>query len=89
MPGVPSRKQIVRELRKYTPRTMDRTIAYIPRAQFEAWHISVDDLHEAALENLVKRSESLDMVEFMAPSEYYYAELSPAMGRILASMARK
>lgn len=35
MPGVPSRKQIVRELRKYTPRTMDRTIAYINRTEDE------------------------------------------------------
>ncbi|HZZ43724.1 MAG TPA: DUF1444 family protein [Tepidisphaeraceae bacterium] len=38
----------------------DRTIAYIPRVQFDNWHISVDDLHETALENLVKRSESLN-----------------------------
>jgi hypothetical protein len=37
----------------------------------------------------LKRSQSLDMVEFMAPSEYFYGELSPAMGRILASMSRK
>jgi hypothetical protein len=37
----------------------DRTIAYIPRAQFEAWHMSVDDLHETAIDNLIKRSESL------------------------------
>ena len=37
----------------------DRTIAYIPRQQFETWHISIDDLHETAIENLIKRSESL------------------------------
>jgi hypothetical protein len=37
----------------------------------------------------LRRSQALDMVEFMAPSEYYYGELSPAMGRILASMSHK
>jgi hypothetical protein len=37
----------------------DRTIAYIPQAQFEAWEIGTEELHEAALENLVKRSESM------------------------------
>jgi uncharacterized protein YtpQ (UPF0354 family) len=37
----------------------DRTIAYIPRAQFDAWKISLDDLHNKAIENLVSRSESI------------------------------
>lgn len=37
----------------------DRTIAYIPRAQFKSWDIHVDDLHEAAIDNLVKRSEEM------------------------------
>ena len=31
MPGPPSRKQLVPKLRKYTPRTMDRTVAYNSR----------------------------------------------------------
>lgn len=38
----------------------DRTIAYIPQAHFETWHVSIDELHETAIENLVKRSESLN-----------------------------
>lgn len=38
----------------------DRTIAYIPKAQFDAWHVSMDDLHETAIDNLIKRSESLN-----------------------------
>jgi hypothetical protein len=37
----------------------DRTIAYIPEVQFEGWNVSKDDLHDAAIENLVSRSESM------------------------------
>jgi uncharacterized protein YtpQ (UPF0354 family) len=37
----------------------DRTIAYIPESQFNDWSIDRDTLHEAAIENLVKRSESM------------------------------
>src|SRR5687768_4076926 len=37
----------------------DRTIAYIPEAQFDAWHITRDELHEAASENLITRSEAM------------------------------
>lgn len=37
----------------------DRTIAYIPRSQFESWKISIEDLHNVALANLVSRSESI------------------------------
>jgi hypothetical protein len=37
----------------------DRTIAYISRSMFEGWGISIDDLHETAIANLVARSESL------------------------------
>jgi hypothetical protein len=37
----------------------DRTIAYIPEPQFAEWKIDRDTLHETAIENLVKRSESM------------------------------
>ena len=37
----------------------DRTIAYIPESQFQDWSIDRETLHEAAIENLVKRSESM------------------------------
>jgi uncharacterized protein YtpQ (UPF0354 family) len=37
----------------------DRTIAYIPEPHFESWGISRDDLHEAAIDNLVTRSEAM------------------------------
>jgi uncharacterized protein YtpQ (UPF0354 family) len=37
----------------------DRTIAYIPRAQFDSWKISIEDLHNVAIANLVSRSESI------------------------------
>jgi uncharacterized protein YtpQ (UPF0354 family) len=37
----------------------DRTIAYIPQAQFQAWNVSLEDLHNKAQENLVSRSESI------------------------------
>ena len=38
----------------------DRSIVYIPRAQFKAWGVSRDDLHEAAIQNLVCRSEAMN-----------------------------
>jgi uncharacterized protein YtpQ (UPF0354 family) len=38
----------------------DRTIDYIPRRRFEEWKISVDQLHETALANLVRKSETLN-----------------------------
>jgi uncharacterized protein YtpQ (UPF0354 family) len=37
----------------------DRTIAYLPKTQFESWNISIDDLHEAAVENLIARSQAM------------------------------
>ena len=37
----------------------DRTIAYIPRVQFESWGITREELHEASIENLVARSEAM------------------------------
>lgn len=38
----------------------DRTIAYIPRAQFNNWEMELDDLHETAIRNLVSRSEAMN-----------------------------
>jgi hypothetical protein len=37
----------------------DRTISYISRPRFDKWNISVEDLHETALTNLVARSETM------------------------------
>ncbi len=37
----------------------DRTIAYIPKAQFNEWNISTDELHTTALDNLIARSETM------------------------------
>src|SRR5688500_4673542 len=37
----------------------DRTIAYIPRARFEAWNISLEELHRTAIDNLTARSEAI------------------------------
>jgi hypothetical protein len=37
----------------------DRTIAYIPQAAFARWNMSVDDLHDVAIANLVARSEAI------------------------------
>ena len=37
----------------------DRTIAYIPRPRFEAWSITLEQLHHTAIDNLVSRSESI------------------------------
>jgi hypothetical protein len=37
----------------------DRTISYIPQTVFSRWKMSVDDLHDVAIANLVARSESI------------------------------
>jgi uncharacterized protein YtpQ (UPF0354 family) len=37
----------------------DRTITYIPKQRFEAWGISMETLHRAAIDNLTARSESI------------------------------
>ena len=37
----------------------DRSMTYIPRALFEAWKISSEELHETAINNLVARSEAM------------------------------
>ncbi len=37
----------------------DRTISYIPMERFQDWNITMDELHELAISNLVARSESL------------------------------
>jgi hypothetical protein len=37
----------------------DRTISYIPRPQFEKWHITMDELHDTAVDNLIKRSQTM------------------------------
>jgi uncharacterized protein YtpQ (UPF0354 family) len=38
----------------------DRTIAYIPKSHFDTWDITVDDLHQIALKNLMSKSEALE-----------------------------
>lgn len=37
----------------------DRTIAYIPQVVFEGWGVSLDDLHDTAISNLVERSSEI------------------------------
>jgi hypothetical protein len=37
----------------------ERTIAYIPRKVFDGWNVSLDELHEVAIANLVQRSQTL------------------------------
>jgi hypothetical protein len=37
----------------------DRTISYLHTAQFETWGVSIDEVHLAAIDNLVSRSESM------------------------------
>lgn len=38
----------------------DRTISYILRKQFEKWKIELEQLHDAAIENLITRSEAIN-----------------------------
>ena len=37
----------------------DRTIAYIPRGTLARWNVSLEDLHEKAMANLLARSDSM------------------------------
>ena len=37
----------------------DRTIAYISKTRFEQWGVSLDQLHQTALDNLIARSEAI------------------------------
>jgi uncharacterized protein YtpQ (UPF0354 family) len=37
----------------------ERSFWYVPRSAFESWKISIDDLHQRALDNLVGRSEAV------------------------------
>lgn len=37
----------------------DRTIAYLPQAALRDWNVSLDTVHQLAIANLVKRSESM------------------------------
>ncbi len=38
----------------------DHTISYIPESHFNGWNMSIEDLHEAAIENLIRRSEAMN-----------------------------
>ena len=53
-------EQLVEGLRIGYAIDNDRTIAYIPQAHFDSWKISVDDLHQVALKNLMTKSEALE-----------------------------
>ena len=53
-------QQLIEGLRVAYAIDSDRTIAYIPEAQFEQWGVSRDDLHDAAIANLVARSEAMN-----------------------------
>jgi len=39
----------------------DRSIAYVPLAQFETWNISREEVHHTAVENLIHRSEATNV----------------------------
>jgi uncharacterized protein YtpQ (UPF0354 family) len=38
----------------------DRTLSYLSRQHFTKWNMSVDDLHETAINNLIARSEAME-----------------------------
>jgi uncharacterized protein YtpQ (UPF0354 family) len=38
----------------------DRTIAYIPQPHFQKWGVSLEEIHETAIDNLVTRSEAIN-----------------------------
>jgi hypothetical protein len=38
----------------------DRTISYLARPHFASWNITLDELHETAMENLVSRSDAMN-----------------------------
>jgi uncharacterized protein YtpQ (UPF0354 family) len=38
----------------------DRTIAYIPQGVLERWQVDMDNLHETAINNLIRKSEAIN-----------------------------
>jgi uncharacterized protein YtpQ (UPF0354 family) len=38
----------------------DRTISYVSRQLFKQWNVSMDELHETSIRNLVRRSENIN-----------------------------
>lgn len=56
---------------------------------FDLAFASADGLEMKGEVAACKRGTSLDMVEFLAPSEYYFGELSPAVGKVFASIEAK
>lgn len=38
----------------------DRTISYITRQQFDSWNLTIEELHEIALNNLIAKSEAIE-----------------------------
>ena len=52
-------EQLVEGLRIGYAIDNDRTIAYIPQAHFANWGVSEDELHDVAIENLIRRSEQM------------------------------
>ena len=38
----------------------DRTISYLTRPHFASWNMTLDDLHETAMENLISRSDAMN-----------------------------
>jgi len=54
-------QSLVEGLRVAYAMDSERAISYVPRATFKHWRISLDELHEVAISNLVARSQSLEV----------------------------
>lgn len=52
-------QQVLEDLKVAYVLDSDRTVAYVPRKVFESWKITLEELHETAINNLVSRSEEL------------------------------
>ncbi len=56
---------------------------------FDLAFTSPDGLEMKGLVAASKKDTGLDLVEFVAPSEYYYGELSPTVSKVFASIQTK
>ena len=56
---------------------------------FDLTFASPDGLEMKGLVLADKRDSGLDMVAFLAPSEYYFGELSPTVSKVFASIQAK
>ena len=52
-------QQVLEDLKVAYVLDSDRTVAYVPKKVFEGWNVTLEQLHQTAIDNLVSRSDEL------------------------------